>query len=85
MNSTLDIVCEVAAQVFGLPDGGITEDSSPDTVGEWDSTRQLFLVLALEERFGVQLAPEEIEKLTNIGEIANALERTLANAANRVS
>ena len=68
-------VQEVAAAVFGVSVDQITETDSPDTVASWDSVQQIQLVLALEERFGVQLELEDIERLRTIGDIAAIFER----------
>jgi len=63
--------------VFGVAESDISPDSSPRTVERWDSVQQIYLVLALEERFGVQLALEDIEELKNLGDIAKAIDKKL--------
>ncbi len=50
---------ETLAGVLGIPAGTIGEDTSMDTVEEWDSLKHLNLVLALEEQFGVSLTEEQ--------------------------
>ena len=52
-------ICEVPADQIRL-------NSSPDSIETWDSLRHLNLVLALEEEFGVQFTPEEIEQLLSV-------------------
>ena len=37
--------------------------------------QHLNLVLAVEEKFGVQLDPEDIEKMKNIGAVAELVEK----------
>jgi acyl carrier protein len=37
--------------------------------------QHLNLVLAIEEKFGVQLDPEDIEKMKNIGAVAALVEK----------
>jgi acyl carrier protein len=66
----LEQVREIAADVFGV---GVTAESTPDSVESWDSVQHLNLVLALEEQFGVQFEPEEIERMHSIGEIAEVV------------
>jgi len=63
--------------VFGVAESDISPESSPQTVDRWDSVQQIYLVLALEERFGVQLALEDIEELKNLGDIAKAIDKKL--------
>ena len=73
-------VRRVAADVFGLSEGELTVESSPSTIVTWDSVQHLSLVLALEEEFGVQFAPEDIEQMTSIGTIVDVVERYTARA-----
>jgi len=54
---------QVFADVFEIAIHEVRPDSSPDNVENWDSTRHLNLVVALEQEFGVQFEPEEIEQL----------------------
>ena len=44
----------------------VTPESTPDTIEGWDSIAHLNLVLALEQEFGIQLLPEEIEQLLSV-------------------
>ena len=71
MTSTvLDQVRSIASDLFVLPADRITAESSPDTIETWDSIQHLNFVLALEEKFGLQLSPEEMEQIRNVGEAA---------------
>lgn len=73
----LDQVRGVASDLFGLPVDRIRAESSPDTIEAWDSTQHLNFVLALEEKFGLQLSPEEMEQMRNVGEAARLVEDKL--------
>lgn len=64
----VDIVRQVAADVFGVSADGISETDSSDTIPEWDSMKHLMLVMALEERFDVAFSPEEIERIRTIAD-----------------
>jgi acyl carrier protein len=48
----------------------VTADSSPETVGSWDSVQHLNLVLALEEEYGFQFSPEEMDQAKTVGSLA---------------
>jgi acyl carrier protein len=48
----------------------VTADSSPETVESWDSVQHLNLILAIEEEYGVQFSPEEMDGAKTVGEIA---------------
>lgn len=67
----------VASDVFGIPVDRMKADSSPETVESWDSTQHLNFVLALEEKFGFQFSPEEMEQMRNIGETARVVENRM--------
>lgn len=73
--STFERVRSVASDIFGVPVDKITAESSPQTIDNWDSMQHLNLVLAIEEKFGVQLDPEDIEQMKNIGSIATLVEK----------
>jgi acyl carrier protein len=68
--NTFEQVRAVAGDIFGLPPDRITAESSPETIENWDSMQHLNLVLAVEEKFGVQLEPEDIEQMKSIGAVA---------------
>jgi acyl carrier protein len=74
-DSTFERVRNVASDIFGIPANQITAESSPETIDNWDSMQHLNLVLAIEEKFGVQLDPEDIEEMKNIGAIAALVEK----------
>jgi len=74
-DSTFERVRSVASDIFGIPADQITAASSPETIENWDSMQHLNLVLAIEEKFGVQLEPEDIEQMKNIGAVAALVEK----------
>jgi acyl carrier protein len=67
----------MASDLFGVPVEQITAASSPQTLENWDSIQHLNLVLAVEEKFSVQLSPEEIEEMKSVGETAKLVESKL--------
>ncbi len=68
-------VRNIASDIFGIPVEKITAESSPETIENWDSMQHLNLVLAIEEKFGVQLDPDDIEQMKNIGAVATLVEK----------
>ena len=76
--STFEQVRSVASDIFGVPIEKITAESSPQTIENWDSMQHLNLVLAIEEKFGVQLDPEDIEQMRNVGAVAALVEKLQA-------
>lgn len=76
-SGVLEQVRSIASDLFAAPIETLTADSSPETVEAWDSTQHLTLVLALEERFGFQLSPDEVEQMHTLGEVARVVETRL--------
>jgi acyl carrier protein len=79
--SIFEQVRGIASDIFGVQAGKIAADSSPETIESWDSMQHLNLVLAIEEKFGVQLAPEEIEQMKNIGLVAALVEKKVSSVS----
>jgi acyl carrier protein len=73
--TTFEQVRSIASDIFGIPADKISAESSPETIENWDSMQHLNLVLAIEEKFGVQLDPEDIEKMKDIGAVAALVEK----------
>ena len=78
--SVLDQIRTIASDIFGVSADKITGASTPETIETWDSIQHLNLVLALEERFGLQLSPEEIEQMKSMGELIKVVEGKLQAA-----
>ena len=71
-------VFEIVAQVMNVPIESVNEDSSPDTIKEWDSLKHMNLILTLEEDFCVQFNDEEIVEMLNVSLIIDILTHKLA-------
>ena len=56
---------KVMAAVFGIDESAIEEDSSPDSLEEWDSIKHLNLVMALEEEFKIKFSDSEMIEIMN--------------------
>jgi len=67
----------ISTDIFQVPAGQITTESSPKTLEAWDSVQHLNLVLALEQHFGVQFEPEEMDQMKTIGSISELVESKL--------
>ncbi len=71
-------VRSIAADVFEVAPQDLSADSAPAHVSAWDSIRHLNLLLALEERFGLQFEPEEIDQMKDLRAITLLLEHRSA-------
>jgi acyl carrier protein len=63
----LSRVREIACDILQAE---VTADSSPETVESWDSVHHLNLVLALEEEYGFEFSPEEMDQAKTVGSLA---------------
>jgi acyl carrier protein len=77
IESVLDQVRRIAADIFDMPLERVTAESSPDTVETWDSLQHLNLVLALEQNFQLAFAPEEIEEMLTIKSVVTLINEKL--------
>ncbi len=56
---------KVMSAVFEIPIEVIDHDSSPDTIGSWDSLKHMNLILALEEEFNVEFTEIQVVEMLN--------------------
>jgi acyl carrier protein len=73
-------VFDIVSKILGVPPDRIDEDSSPDSIEDWDSLKHMNLVMALEQEFHVQFTDEQIIELLNVKLIILTLEEMLQNA-----
>lgn len=66
---------EVMADVMEVEASVLNDDSSPDTLDQWDSLSHIQLVLGLEKAFDISISPEEgVEHFTSFGAIVTYLQ-----------
>lgn len=64
----------VVGKVFNLDPEDVTDDSSKDTIAEWDSMGHLSLVTGLEEHFKVSFSIGDAMAMTSVGKIKTILK-----------
>jgi acyl carrier protein len=62
-----DPLIELFAQGLGVRIDVLDEDSSPETLEEWDSLAAMTLVTLIEDTFAVSLSTRDIMKMRTIG------------------
>jgi acyl carrier protein len=67
--------------VFGRDDIALTPLLSAADVPGWDSFRHVDFILAIEERFGVNLRDADLDSIENMGDLARFLSARLAAGA----
>lgn len=71
-------VRNILADLLSVPQAEITGETSPETLSSWDSIQHLNFVLSVEQEFGVEFTPEEIESITSVQCVIEALANKLA-------
>ncbi|MCI5060502.1 MAG: acyl carrier protein [Alphaproteobacteria bacterium] len=62
-----DKLIDLFASILDIDPAGLNDESSPDTVEQWDSLAAMHLVAAIEEEFDIRLSTKEIMKMSSIG------------------
>ncbi len=69
-----DKLITIFSEVLVVNASVLNDESSPDTLEEWDSLGAMNLVTAIEEKFDVQLSTKEIMKMVTIGLVRKFLQ-----------
>ncbi len=63
---------EIFRDVF-LRDVALRPELTAKDVPGWDSFKQIEIIVALEERFGIKFHTRELDALNNVGDLARVL------------
>jgi acyl carrier protein len=66
-------VAELISQTLGVSRNQVTDELAYGDVPEWDSMGHMNLMMALEEKYGVQITADVITNLVSIPAIARYL------------
>jgi acyl carrier protein len=64
---------EIFRDVFMRDDMTLRPDLSAKDVAGWDSFKQIEIILAAEERFGIKMTTRELDSLRNVGDLARVI------------
>jgi len=70
-----DKLITLFADVLHIDEGRLEEDSSPDTIEEWDSVAAMTLMAALEHRFDIRLTTRDFLTMRSIALIRGVLRK----------
>ena len=68
-------VLQIVSQIMNVPIDQLNDDSSPETITNWDSLKHMNLILALEEKFDVAFSDEEIVDMLTVKSIFEILSK----------
>jgi acyl carrier protein len=67
-------VREIFVNELGIEDDQYSEDLAYNSIPEWDSGSHMVVMLAIEEKFGVELSPGEVVSMTTIPRIYTVMQ-----------
>ena len=59
--------------VFLRDDLALTPELSAKDVPDWDSFKQIEIIIAVEERFGIKFRTRELDSLHNVGDLVHLI------------
>lgn len=79
MTDLRDRIKEVFSSILRCSPGELNDMTTPETVEKWDSFHHLVLVAGFEEEFGIEIEPEEIDRMfKKFGVFREVIEGKLA-------
>lgn len=82
MPSTVDdAITEIMARVLKLAPDRITDASDVANTPNWDSTNHMRIVLAIEEKFGIEFSDDDIISMTTVVKMRETAAALLAAKA----
>jgi acyl carrier protein len=79
-SAILDTLTDVFRKVLDDPAITLTPETTAEDVENWDSLNHVFIVVEVEQRFGIKFQAAEMEELKNVGELVDLIERRLAKS-----
>ena len=70
---TLPIVAGIIRRTFRCPGAVITRETTAMDIDGWDSLSHTGLMLEIEERFEIELPPERMFDLADVGELVDLI------------
>lgn len=68
---------EMAAQILGVAASSLTDESSPETIDQWDSLNHLQLITAIEQRFDLTLPMAAVMEIQDMGSLSRIVQSHL--------
>ena len=72
--SVWEQVAGIASDILGVAKSSLDRNTGPEQIETWDSVEHLNLVMAVESQFSLQFTPEEMDRMTTLGRMAEIVE-----------
>jgi acyl carrier protein len=76
-NHIMPELAEIIRDLLEEPELVVLPETSAANVPSWDSMKHILILMAAQEKFGVQLTTREMDGLRNVGDLAAAITRHL--------
>ena len=73
----LEAIAEILRDIFDNEELPVTEETSSADVEDWDSLEQINILVAIQDRFGIQFSLDDVKGLENVGDTLDLIERKL--------
>jgi acyl carrier protein len=70
---------DVFRETFGDPSLVLRPDMTARDVAGWDSLKMVIIIMAVEERFGIEMRTREMDGLRCVGDFISLIERKTAH------
>lgn len=77
----LSKITEVLSDVLDNDNLKLTENTTADSVEDWDSINHVKLLIGLEKELGIQFETDEVNSVANVGGLIDVIEAKLATTA----
>ena len=74
MEDTRNALSEIFVREIRLHPEDFTEELSYNSIPEWDSQAHILLVIAIEEKFGIDIEQDEVVRMTSVRKILDLLK-----------
>ena len=71
-----ETILDIMSKVFKIEKKGFVGRASSMEIEEWDSMRHFQLILAIEEKFGIEFTPEQVRNAVSLDRILEILGNT---------
>ena len=61
------------AKILNVDESQLTNESSPNTIENWDSLKQMEIIVSIEEEFNIEFDDDDVLNIKNIDSIINIL------------
>jgi acyl carrier protein len=79
MNEVRQKCIDVFARVFGVSGAVIADETSPDTLNEWDSLVHVQLIAELENVFSITISPDEAIEFETFKNVFDSVNNKVGN------